>query len=240
VPVCQITHLEKWHTPPTYFRVNKITDSFQTIVNTYGYPRYKEVNPGLFTIFTFPFLFGVMYGDIGHGTLLTLASLYMIWKEADIQRQIARKQFGEIQSMAFAGRYLLVGMGICAVYCGIMYNDCFSIPWNTFGSVWTFPDREVGATTVEAFKSGTVYPIGIDPNWYGVVNELTFFNSFKMKLSVTIGVTHVRRSRRSCALLPALLLDLCVLTCSTLSALLCLVCADDFRLVSAGVQPHIQ
>lgn len=31
--------------PPTYFKTNKFTDSFQGIVNTYGYPRYKEANP---------------------------------------------------------------------------------------------------------------------------------------------------------------------------------------------------
>jgi V-type H+-transporting ATPase subunit a len=61
----QIFPLEKWQNPPTYFRTTKLTDAFQSIVNTYGYPRYKEANPGLFTIFTFPFLFGIMYGDIG-------------------------------------------------------------------------------------------------------------------------------------------------------------------------------
>ena len=37
----------------------------QSIVNTYGVPRYREANPALFTAVTFPFLFGVMYGDIG-------------------------------------------------------------------------------------------------------------------------------------------------------------------------------
>ncbi len=191
--VCDIAPLEKWHSPPTYFRTNKYTDPFQTIVNTYGYPRYKEANPGLFTIFTFPFLFGVMYGDIGHGSLLTLFSLYLIWKEEEFERKIARKELGEIFPMAFGGRYLLVGMGICAIYCGIMYNDCFSIPWNVYGSVWEFPYWEDVTTTFrEANKIGTVYPIGVDPAWYGAVNELTFFNSMKMKLSVTMGVTHVR------------------------------------------------
>ncbi len=44
-------------TPPTYFRTNEFTSVFQLIVNTYGVPKYKEVNPALFTIVTFPFLY---------------------------------------------------------------------------------------------------------------------------------------------------------------------------------------
>lgn len=50
---------------PTYFKTTKFTEAYQSIVDTYGVPRYKEVNPGLFTLISFPFLFGVMYGDIG-------------------------------------------------------------------------------------------------------------------------------------------------------------------------------
>ncbi|OQS02292.1 vacuolar proton translocating ATPase A subunit, partial [Thraustotheca clavata] len=55
-----------WPTPPTYFQTNKFTSAFQAFVDTYGVPRYGEVNPAVFTAVSFPFLFGVMYGDIGH------------------------------------------------------------------------------------------------------------------------------------------------------------------------------
>lgn len=54
-------------TTPNYFRENEMLFGFQEIVDTYGVPRYKELNPAVFTLVTFPFLFGVMYGDIGHG-----------------------------------------------------------------------------------------------------------------------------------------------------------------------------
>ena len=70
-----------WPTPPTHFYTNKYTYAFQELVNTYGMPRYREINPALFAAATFPFLFGVMYGDIGHGTLLALASFCLVLTE---------------------------------------------------------------------------------------------------------------------------------------------------------------
>jgi V-type H+-transporting ATPase subunit a len=45
---------------------------------------------------SFPFLFGVMYGDIGHGTLLTLGALYFIWYEKYYLERIRHGQMEEI------------------------------------------------------------------------------------------------------------------------------------------------
>jgi V-type H+-transporting ATPase subunit a len=58
--------------PPTYFRSNKLTKGFQSIVDAYGCAKYQEMNPAVFTVITLPFfLFGVMYGHIGHGIMMT-------------------------------------------------------------------------------------------------------------------------------------------------------------------------
>lgn len=39
---------------------------------------YKEVNPAVFACVTFPFLFGVMFGDMGHGTLMFIFGIILI------------------------------------------------------------------------------------------------------------------------------------------------------------------
>ena len=173
--------------PPTYFRLNKFTETFQGIVDTYGVPRYKEANPGLFTIISFPFLFGVMYGDIGHGIALTLFAFILVYKEDAIAALQKRGQLGEIPSMAFGGRYVLLLMGMFAVYCGMIYNDCLSIPLNAWGS--NYYDDGTNSTYL-AFTTN-VYPIGVDPSWAHKANSLAFANSMKMKMAVTLGVTQM-------------------------------------------------
>jgi V-type H+-transporting ATPase subunit a len=178
-----------WPTPPTHFTTNKFTYGYQEFVNTYGIPRYREANPALFTAATFPFLFGVMYGDIGHGLFLFSAGLYLLWNE----EKNDKAKLDEMTAGMHTGRYMMVMMGFFAVYAGFVYNDCFSLGLNLFGSRWVFSsdapeEGEVAEMTGQFGDGDTVYPFGLDPMWHVASNELLFFNSFKMKLSVIFGI----------------------------------------------------
>jgi V-type H+-transporting ATPase subunit a len=97
--------------PPTFFRLNEFTATFQEITNTYGVPNYKEVNPSLFGIITFPFLFGVMFGDIGHGFMLFLFGSFLCL-------MAERLKGGALDGIVQA-RYLIVLMGVFATFNGI-------------------------------------------------------------------------------------------------------------------------
>lgn len=65
--------------PPTFFKTNEFTKYFQMVVDNYAVPSYKEINPAIFTIISFPFLFGVMYGDVGHGSVLLAVAVFLIF-----------------------------------------------------------------------------------------------------------------------------------------------------------------
>jgi V-type H+-transporting ATPase subunit a len=64
-------------------------------MDSYGISAYQEVNPALFAVVTFPFLFGVMFGDIGHGILVLLAAIFMIARE----RKLGKADLGEVKHL---------------------------------------------------------------------------------------------------------------------------------------------
>ncbi|KAJ3929728.1 MAG: V-type ATPase, V0 complex, 116kDa subunit family [Lentinula lateritia] len=173
-------------TPPTFNRTNKFTEGFQTIMDSYGVASYQEVNPGLFAVITFPFLFAVMFGDIGHGFIIFVAALYMILAE----RKLARVDLGEIMGQFFYGRYIILLMGLFSMYTGLMYNDIFSKSLHIWHSAWDFPSNTTD-TKLVGIDNGHRYSFGLDPGWHGADNNLVFVNSYKMKMSVVLGVIHM-------------------------------------------------
>uniref|UniRef100_A0AAY5EXZ5 V-type proton ATPase subunit a n=1 Tax=Electrophorus electricus TaxID=8005 RepID=A0AAY5EXZ5_ELEEL len=181
--------------PPTVFPTNSFTSGFQNIVDAYGVASYREVNPAVYTIITFPFLFAVMFGDVGHGIVMTLAALWMVLEEKDPKM---RNNTNEIWRMMFGGRYLILLMGLFSIYTGAIYNECFSRGLSTFSSGWRIRPNETFKNNLYLSLDPNVtgvftgpYPFGIDPIWGLANNHLTFLNSYKMKMSVIIGVIHM-------------------------------------------------
>ncbi|XP_076125940.1 V-type proton ATPase 116 kDa subunit a 2-like isoform X1 [Alosa pseudoharengus] len=190
-------------TPPTLIRTNKFTSGFQNIVDAYGVGNYREVNPAPYTIITFPFLFAVMFGDLGHGILMACFALWMVLYENDRKLKHTRN---EIWNTFFEGRYLILLMGLFSVYTGLIYNDCFSKSLNLFGSRWNvtamfthgnWTQGTISKTGLHALDPSVIgvfsgpYPFGIDPIWNMASNRLTFLNSYKMKMSVILGIIHM-------------------------------------------------
>ncbi|OHS99532.1 vacuolar proton translocating ATPase [Tritrichomonas foetus] len=171
--------------PPTFIEKNEFTAAFQMLNDAYGVPNYDELNGGAFYCI-YPFLFAIMFGDIGHSIFYILAAVGLLFLDPIAKRK--KWDLGEMGGSVFKFKWLLFFAAVCSLYCGFIYDECFGLPIAFFRSGW-----ELGTTTesVQIWKQTNdshVYPFGIDPCWYFKDNELIFLNSYKMKLSVVIGM----------------------------------------------------
>ncbi|NXE99126.1 VPP3 ATPase, partial [Menura novaehollandiae] len=200
---CFVQRVPTSERPPTLIRTNKFTAGFQNIVDAYGVASYQEVNPAPYAIITFPFIFAIMFGDVGHGLLMFLFALWMVLYE-DSPR--LRQGTNEIWLMFFEGRYLILLMGAFSIYTGFIYNECFSKATAIFPSAWSVATMANHSSwssvylathqslTLDPNVTGVFrgpYPFGIDPIWSLAINHLNFLNSFKMKMSVVLGIVHM-------------------------------------------------
>jgi len=99
---------------PTYFKTNDVTRVFQDIVDIYGIPTYLEANPTPITMVTFPFFFGMMFGDMGHGSVVLTTGIIMCF---------AANKLGAAAGL----RYFVLLLGCFSVYCGFIYNEFFAL-----------------------------------------------------------------------------------------------------------------
>ncbi|XP_039445165.1 V-type proton ATPase 116 kDa subunit a 1-like isoform X2 [Culex pipiens pallens] len=188
--------IETSEAPPTFNRTNKFTRGFQNLIDAYGIASYREANPALYTIITFPFLFGIMFGDLGHGMIMAAFGLWMVTNERKLS---AKRSTNEIWNIFFGGRYIILLMGLFSMYTGFIYNDIFSKSMNIFGSSWkiqyntstVMTNKELQMNPGSNDLNESPYPVGLDPVWQLASNKIIFLNSYKMKLSIIFGVIHM-------------------------------------------------
>lgn len=168
--------------PPTFNRTNRFTRGFQNLIDAYGVASYREANPALYTIITFPFLFGIMFGDLGHGIIMALFGAWMVIWEKSLS---AKKSNNEIWNIFFGGRYIILLMGIFSMYTGTVYNDVFSKSMNIFGSAWKINydtatimgNKDLQLNPDNDTVNWEPYAFGLDPVWQLANNKIIFLNS---------------------------------------------------------------
>lgn len=69
----------KKHLPPVKLKNNWFAKPFEQFVEMYGLPEYRQFDPTMFVAITYTIIYGAMFGDLGHGIVLTLAG-YLLYK----------------------------------------------------------------------------------------------------------------------------------------------------------------
>jgi len=101
---------------------------FEAITKMYGTPTYSEIDPTPIIAFTFPILFGIMFGDIGHGLTLITAGL--------IGALVFKKRKKQLSNFS----WIIFFCGWAAFFIGFLYGEFFGHhKIEIFGNVlWNF------------------------------------------------------------------------------------------------------
>ena len=93
--------------PPTRLKNSWFARPFRMFVEMYGVPRYNDVDPTLLVAISYTLLFGIMFGDLGQGIILSLVGL------------VAEKKF----NLKLGG--VGVRLGISSAIFGVFFGSFF-------------------------------------------------------------------------------------------------------------------
>ncbi|HEY3473174.1 MAG TPA: V-type ATPase 116kDa subunit family protein [Anaerolineales bacterium] len=135
---------------PVALTTNRWLRPIQMLVTTYGRPSYGELDPTWLMAFTFPLLFGAMFGDLGQGLVLFVLGLL-------IDRGVILK------GMSSLG-LLIAYCGASAAIFGFLYGSIFGFEGHLieeylgfhFEAPWLSPIHEILPVLSLAIDTGIV------------------------------------------------------------------------------------
>ncbi len=120
---------------PTHLRNFTLFRPFELFVRTYGLPGYNDVDPTPFVALSFLIMFGMMFGDVGHGLCL-----------AAIGAAMAFLPYKLFTAMRDLGRILLMA-GLSGTLFGFLFGSCFGIERDSFlPDLWMRPSHPENLT----------------------------------------------------------------------------------------------
>ena len=144
-----------WADPPTLLRPARPARPFRPLVETYGAARYADVDPTSFAAVSFVLMFGMMFGDVGHGLLL--AALGLLLRRAPARFAGLRR----LWPLPFAA-------GLSAAAFGLLYGEAFG-PTGLVPTLWLSPMDHPVTLLVAAAAVGVV--LLANSYVFGIVNR---------------------------------------------------------------------
>jgi vacuolar-type H+-ATPase subunit I/STV1 len=166
-------------TAPTIMKNFILFRPFEMITKMYGTPTYSEIDPTPFIAITFPILFGLMFGDIGHGLTLIISGLLGIL--------ILKNRKKTFKSFC----WIIIFCGVASLFVGFLYGEFFGKDEiEIFGKVY-LRFESIKISELISFMSFGI----IRPEWIPFFN-FSLYNPLDNILSVfyftiLIGVFHI-------------------------------------------------
>jgi V/A-type H+-transporting ATPase subunit I len=110
---------------PVLLKHPRLLRPFGMLVETYGLPNYREFEPTLFVAISYILMFGMMFGDAGHGLVLAVGGLIALLK-------------GRSQNLKDMGVLLIFG-GLSSIIFGVVYGSYFGIEVFKKYAIWHDP-----------------------------------------------------------------------------------------------------
>jgi V/A-type H+-transporting ATPase subunit I len=147
----------RWVEPPTLIARKPVARAFRPLVETYGPARYADLDPTLFAAFSFALMFGMMFGDLGHGLLLAAFALALRFVRHG--RLVALRRLWPVPFAA----------GLSAALFGLAYGEFFG-PTGVIPTLWLDPIDDApallaAAVAVGAFLLAQSYVFGTVNRW---------------------------------------------------------------------------
>lgn len=114
-------HLEA----PVFFKTPNFLEPFVKLLYAYGVPLPHEINPVMLMFITFPFVYGIMFADIGHASIMAIGGILL----AIARRQMARKgvRMDGMLGMVISAGELLALCGAFGVFWGFIFGEIFGM-----------------------------------------------------------------------------------------------------------------
>ena len=128
---------------PAALKNPPLLKSFQSLVTNYGYPTYSELDPTPVLALTFPLIFGLMFGDVGHGLLLIFIGLLLASGKVRALRSF--KEMGAVVATC----------GFSATFFGFLFGSLFGFE-EVLPALWLQPIEDIGQVLLAAVGAGVV------------------------------------------------------------------------------------
>ena len=167
---CIIKTKKAEHAPVKLAKRPSFMGWVSSLVEGYGIPDYREIDPTVFMLPTFIVIFGLMFGDVGHGILLLITGL--VFRHLSKRNVKLPSILGDLQEYLYKGSTFMILGGISATIVGFLYGEIFG-----------------SGTEVTHGDPGWFHTLtGLEkPLWFSPVHDTIYL----LKVSIVVGIVQI-------------------------------------------------